>query len=151
MLCEERVLTRNAVVRIPDSLSFEEAACLPVAGLAAWSALTTEASIGPGAQVLLQGTGGLSLLGLQIAKTLGAKVAVISSSDAMSAASRDRGRHTADSRRDSWGELVQRWSGAGVDAVLEVGGSRTFDQSVRATGDGGCIALLGLGSATATR
>ena len=145
VLCEERVLPRTAVVRIPDSLSFEEAACLPVAGLAAWSALTTEASIGPGARVLLQGTGGLSLLGLQIAKALGAEVAVISSSDAKLARLREIGADfTADSRREDWGELVRRWSEAGVDTVLEVGGGRTFNQSVRATRDGGCIALLGL-------
>ena len=145
VLCEERVLPQTGVVRIPDSLSFEEAACLPVAGLAAWSALTTEASSGPGTRVLLQGTGGLSLLGLQIAKTLGAEVAVISSSDAKLARLREIGADfTADSRREGWGELVRRWSDGGVDAVLEVGGGRTFDQSVTATRDGGCIALLGL-------
>ena len=145
VLCEERVLPRTAVVRIPDSLSFEEAACLPVAGLAAWSALATEAPIGPGTRVLLQGTGGLSLLALQIAKTLGAEVAVISSSDAKLARLREIGADfTTDSRREGWGELVRRWSGAGVDTVLEVGGGRTFDQSVTATRDGGCIALLGL-------
>ncbi|HEX3294545.1 MAG TPA: NAD(P)-dependent alcohol dehydrogenase [Solirubrobacterales bacterium] len=145
VLCEERVLPRTAVVRIPDSLSFEEAACLPVAGLAAWSALTTETSIGPGTRVLLQGTGGLSLLGLQIAKTLGAEVAVISSSDAKLTRVREMGADfTADSRREGWGELVRRWSDTGVDAVLEVGGGRTFDQSVTATRDGGCIAVLGL-------
>lgn len=145
VLCEERVLPRTAVVRIPDSLSFEEAACLPVAGLAAWSALTTETPIGPGARVLLQGTGGLSLLALQIAKTLGAEVAVISSSDAKLARLREIGADfTADSRREDWGELVRRWSDEGVDTVLEVGGGRTFDQSVTATRDGGCIALLGL-------
>ena len=109
VLCEERVLPRTAVVRIPDSLSFEEAACLPVAGLAAWSALTTETSIGPGTRVLLQGTGGLSLLGLQIAKTLGAEVAVISSSDAKLTRVREMGADfTADSRREGWGELVRR-------------------------------------------
>jgi NADPH:quinone reductase-like Zn-dependent oxidoreductase len=145
VLCEERVFPRSAVVLIPDSLSFEEAACLPVAGLAAWSALTTEASIGPGARVLLQGTGGLSLLGLQIAKTLGAEVAIISSSDAKLARVREIGANfTANSRREGWGDLVRRWSNAGVDVVLEVGGGRTLAQSVTATRDGGCIALLGL-------
>lgn len=145
VLCEERVLPRTAVVRIPDSLSFEEAACLPVAGLAAWSALTTEASIGPGARVLLQGTGGLSLLSLQIAKALGAEVAIISSSDAKLARLREIGADfTANSHREDWGQLVRGWSDGGVDAVLEIGGGRTFAQSVTATRDGGCIALLGL-------
>ena len=92
VLCDERVLPRNAVVRIPDSLSFEEAACLPVAGLAAWSALTTEASIGPGARVLLQGTGGLSLLGLQIRRPRGRGGSHLLVGREARPASRDRGR-----------------------------------------------------------
>ena len=58
VLCEERVLPIGAVVPIPDAVSFEEAACLPVAGLAAWSALATEAQIGPGSHVLLQAPAG---------------------------------------------------------------------------------------------
>ena len=81
VLCEERVLPVGAVAPIPDTVSFEEAACLPVAGLAAWSALTTEARIGPGSHVLLSGTGGVSMMGLGIAKALGARVAMTSSSD----------------------------------------------------------------------
>ncbi len=145
VLCEERVLPRTALVPIPNTLSFEQAACLPVAGLAAWSALATEASIGPGHRVLLLGTGGVSMLGLQIAKTLGAEVAVVSSSDEKLSKVRALGADfTANYRRVAWGEMVRRWSGEGVDAVLEIGGNGTFDQSVTATRDGGCIALLGV-------
>jgi NADPH:quinone reductase-like Zn-dependent oxidoreductase len=145
VLSEERVLPQTALVPIPKTLSFDQAACLPVAGLAAWSALTSEASIGPGSRVLLLGTGGLSMLGLQIAKKLGAEVAVISSSDEkLSRVSRLGADFTANYRRAAWGELVRHWSGGGVDAVLEIGGDGTFNQSVTATRDGGCIALLGV-------
>jgi NADPH:quinone reductase-like Zn-dependent oxidoreductase len=143
VLGEERVLPQTALVPIPKTLSFEQAACLPVAGLAAWCALTTEAAIGPGHRVLLLGTGGVSMLGLQIAKKLGADVAVVSSSDEKLSRVRRLGADfTANYRRAGWGEMVRVWSGGGVDAVLEIGGN--FDQSVTATRDGGCIALLGV-------
>jgi NADPH:quinone reductase-like Zn-dependent oxidoreductase len=144
VLCEERVLPRAALLPIPDGLTFEHAACLPVAGLAAWRALTVEAGIGPGSRVLLQGTGGLSMLGLQIAKTLGAAVAVVSSSEDKLERVRALGADfTASYASTGWGAAVRRWSAGGVDAVLETGGDGTLEQSVTATRDGGCIALLG--------
>jgi len=145
VLGEERVLPGAALVPIPKTLSFEQAACLPVAGLAAWCALTSEGAIGPGHRVLLLGTGGVSMLALQIAKKLGAEVAVVSSSDEKLSRVRRLGADfTANYRHGGWGEMVRRWSGGGVDAVLEIGGDETFDQSVTATRDGGCIALLGV-------
>jgi NADPH:quinone reductase-like Zn-dependent oxidoreductase len=145
VLGEERVLPHGALLPIPKTLSFEEAACLPVAGLAAWSALTSETSVGPGHRVLLIGTGGVSMLGLQIAKTLGAEVAVVSSSaDKLDRVRRLGADFTANYRDGGWGQRVRRWSGGGVDVVLDVGGDATFDQSVAATRDGGCIALLGV-------
>jgi NADPH:quinone reductase-like Zn-dependent oxidoreductase len=145
VLSEERVLPRTALMPMPTSLSFEEAACLPVAGLAAWSALTVEAAIGPESRVLLLGTGGVSMLGLQIAKTVGASVAMTSSSDTKLARARSLGADfTVNYRREAWAEQVRQWSGGGVDTVLEIGGEGTFDQSVTATRDGGCVALLGV-------
>ena len=145
VLCEERVLPRMAVLPIPETLSLEGAACLPVAGLTAWSALTTGVSIGPGSRVLILGTGGVSMMGLQIAKALGAQVAVTSSSDAKLQRVEAFGAdYTVNYRREPWAEKVRQWSEGGVDVVLEVGGSGTFDHSVRATRDGGCIALLGV-------
>jgi NADPH:quinone reductase-like Zn-dependent oxidoreductase len=145
VLGEERVLPQGALVPIPATLSFEQAACLPVAGLAAWCALTGPARIGRGQRVLLLGTGGLGTLGLQIAKTLGAEVAVVSSSDEKLGRVRQLGADfTANYADRGWGQLVRRWSGAGVDIVLDVGGNATFDQSVTATRDGGCIAVLGV-------
>jgi NADPH:quinone reductase-like Zn-dependent oxidoreductase len=148
VLCDERVLPIGAVVRIPDTLSFEEAACLPVAGLAAWSALTTEARIGPGSHVLLSGTGGVSMMGLGIAKALGARVAMTSSADhkleRVAALGVDL---TVNYRSDGWAERVREWSGGGVDVVLDMGGVETLDQSVRAARDGGLVALLSVGTA----
>jgi NADPH:quinone reductase-like Zn-dependent oxidoreductase len=145
VLCEERALPSGAVSRIPDTLSFEEAACLPVAGLAAWNALTSEARIGPGDHVLLPGTGGLATLGLKIAKALGARVAVSSSSAAKLGQVASLGADlTVNYRQPGWVERVREWSGGGVDAVLDIGGAATLRQSVRAARDGGLVALLGV-------
>jgi len=144
VLCEERVLPIGAVVPIPDALPFEEAACLPVAGLAAWSALTTEARIGPGSHVLLSGTGGVSVMGLGIAKAIGAQVGITSSSDQKLARVGALGADfTVNYRNEGWAERVREWSGGGVDVVLDVGGGATLDQSVRTVRDGGLVALLG--------
>ena len=147
VLCEERVLPIGAVVPIPDAVSFEDAACLPVAGLAAWSALTTEARIGHGSHVLLSGTGGVSMMALGIAKALGARVAATSSSDQKLARTAALGADlTVNYRNEGWAERVREWSRGGVDVALDIGGAETLDQSVRATRDGGLVAILGAAS-----
>ena len=145
VLCEERVVPSSAVLRIPEWLSFEEAACFPVAGLTAWSALVRSAAIGPGSRVLLLGTGGVSIMALQIAKCLGAHVAVTSASDAKLTRVKALGADfTANYRRDPWADMVKEWSKGGVDAVLETGGPGTLEQSTKATRDGGVVILLGV-------
>jgi NADPH:quinone reductase-like Zn-dependent oxidoreductase len=142
VLSDERALPRGAVVRIPEELAFEHAACLPVAGLAAWRALT-EGHACDGRRVLLLGTGGVSMMALKIAKALGARVAVISSSDQKLSRLRAMGAElTVNYRREPWAERVREWSEGGVDIVLETGGERTLNQSIDATRDGGFIALL---------
>ena len=146
VLCQERVLPKGAVVPIPDSLSFEHAACLPVAGLAAWSALATQAQIGRDSRVLLSGAGGLGMMGLGIAKAFGAAVAIISASEQKLAQAAALGADlTVNSRNEGWAERVREWSGGGVDVALDTGGAASLDQSVRAVRDGGLVALLGAG------
>jgi NADPH:quinone reductase-like Zn-dependent oxidoreductase len=145
VLCEERVLPSSAVLRIPETLSFEEAACLPVAGLTAWCALVRHAGIGPGSRVLLLGTGGVSIMALQICKRLGAHVAVTSSSDTKLARVEALGADfTANYRREPWARSVREWSGGGVDAVLDIGGAGSLEESIKATRDGGTVVLLGI-------
>lgn len=145
VLCEERVLPRGAVTPIPDSLSFEEAACLPTAGLAAWSAIGAAGGIGAGSHVLVPGTGGLALLALAIAKAQGAQVAVSSSSDKKLARVAALGAELAvNYRQEGWVERVREWGGGGVDLALDIGGAASLDQSVRAVRDGGLVALLGV-------
>ena len=132
---------------VPAALSFEAAASLPCAGVTAFNALHGVTRIRPGDIVLVQGTGGVSLLALQLAKAAGARV-ILTTSDARKAArARDLGAdHVIDYRADaSWGESALAWTkGRGVDVVVEVGGPATFDQSVAAARPGGVLSLIGV-------
>src|SRR6516165_5825546 len=83
MLADYVTLPETGVVKLAGSLSFEEAATLPCAGVTAWNALMTGVRpLERGQSVLLIGTGGVSLLALRIAKAAGARVIATSSSDA---------------------------------------------------------------------
>ena len=147
MLAEEVVLPAPAWVRLPAHLSFEQGATLPCAGVTAWHALCEAATVRPGDVVLVQGTGGVSLFGLQLAKAAGARVVVTSSSDAKRARARALGAdHVLDYTADAaWGESARAWTGGrGVDVVVDVGGPGTFDQSVAALRYGGTLSLLGV-------
>jgi NADPH:quinone reductase-like Zn-dependent oxidoreductase len=147
MLAEEVVLPETAWVRMPQRLSFEAAATLPCAGVTAYHALFEAAHLRAGDVVLVQGTGGVSMFGLQLAKAAGARVIVTSSS----AVKRERALtlgadHVIDYTADpAWGESARAWTGGrGADIVIEVGGPGTFDQSVAALRFGGTMSILGV-------
>ena len=147
MLAEEVVLHESAWVKLPAQLSFEEAATLPCAGVTAWHALHEAASVRTGDVVLLQGTGGVSVFALQLARAAGARVIVTSSS----AAKRERlaalgASDTIDYRQNpKWGEAARdATDGRGVDLTVDVGGPETFDQSVAALRFGGEMSMLGV-------
>jgi NADPH:quinone reductase-like Zn-dependent oxidoreductase len=147
MLAEEVVLPETAWVRLPARLSFEAAATLPCAGVTAYNALFVASHLRAGDVVLLQGTGGVSIFGLQLARAAGARAIVTSSS----AAKRDRALamgadHVIDYKAESsWGDAARAWTGGrGADIVVEVGGPGTFDQSVAALRYGGTMSLLGV-------
>ena len=91
MLAEEVVLDERSWVTLPAHLSFEEGATLPCAGVTAWNALFESAHIGPGSTVLAQGTGGVSIFTLQLAKAAGARVILTSSSEAKRQRARELG------------------------------------------------------------
>jgi NADPH:quinone reductase-like Zn-dependent oxidoreductase len=145
-LAEYIVLEEGGVVRIPDHLSFEEAATLPCAAVTAWNALTT-AGTGPGTTVLLQGTGGVSIFALQLAKSLGARVLITSSSDEKLARALALGADVGTNYKSNpdWEKWArQQTGGAGVDVVVEVGGAGTLDRSLKAVKTGGHVALIGV-------
>jgi NADPH:quinone reductase-like Zn-dependent oxidoreductase len=153
VLAEEVVFQADAAVRFPDHLSFEEAATLPCAGVTAWVGLMGLAQLAPGATVLAMGTGGVSVFALQIAKLAGARVILTSSSDEKLARGKALGADAVVNYRTTpaWDAAARALTGgAGVDAILEVGGAATLPTSLEAVRDGGHVTLVGfLGGARA--
>ena len=140
-------LAASGVVPIPDYLSFGEAATLPCATLTAWTALHKAGAITTGSTVLIQGTGGVSIAALQLAKALGARVLGTSSSDAKLERATSLGldagfNYKADPAWADW--AIEQTGGEGVDLVIEVGGSGTLGQSLKAVRIGGAIAQIGV-------
>lgn len=134
------------LLQIPESLTFEEAACFPCAGVTAWHSLVYFGQIKAGDTVLTMGSGGVSLFGLQIARMRGARVISTSSEDGKLSRLAELGAsHGINYNREpDWGEAVlQLTNGRGVDHVVEVGGSRTVEQSIRACRPGGSIGIVG--------
>lgn len=145
-LAELAVFDQEGLVKIPEHLSDEEAATLPCAAVTAWSALVTEGGVTAGDTVLVQGTGGVSLFALQIARTLGARVIATSSRDDKLARAREMGAAEGINYKETpeWGVRAKELTGgAGVDHVVEVGGAGTLQQSLRAVRFGGTISLIG--------
>jgi len=134
------------VVRVPDHLSFEEAATLPCAALTAWHGLVEAGGIKPGDAVLLLGTGGVSIFGLQFARLAGARAIVLSSSDEKLARAQQMGASAAINYRQvtEWQDRVREATdGRGVDHVLEVTGGETTQRVLAAMRPGGHIAIIG--------
>ncbi|MBR1223813.1 NAD(P)-dependent alcohol dehydrogenase [Bradyrhizobium sp. AUGA SZCCT0176] len=146
VLQELLLLDAEGVSRIPDHLTFAEAATLPCAALTAWRALFDEARLRPGQTVLVQGTGGVSIFALQFAKLAGATVIVTSSSDEkLERAKALSADHTINYRAVAeWGKAAADWAGGGVDHIVEVGGKDTFQQSLEAARVGGTILVIGV-------
>jgi NADPH:quinone reductase-like Zn-dependent oxidoreductase len=145
-LAELAVFDQDGVVKTPEHLSDEEAATLPCAAVTAWSALVTEGGITAGDTVLVQGTGGVSLFALQLAKLLGARVVATSSRDEKLARVRALGADETINYREvpAWGARAKELTGGvGVDHVVEVGGAGTLQQSLQAVRFGGTISLIG--------
>jgi NADPH:quinone reductase-like Zn-dependent oxidoreductase len=143
---EYSVVDSTSLTAMPAGWSFAEAATLPCAALTSWRALVSVCQIKPGDRVLVEGTGGMALAGLQIAKMAGAEVFATSSSDAKLERLRSLGAdHVINYREDpEWGTTVARLSGGGVEHVLDSGGQATLAQSIRAAGVGGNVVIIGV-------
>jgi len=146
MLSRYVTLNEDGLAKIPRELSFEEAATLPCAGVTAWNGLVTRGHTQPGDYVLLEGTGGVSVLGLQLAAALGAKPIITSSSDDKLARARALGAVGTVNYRSTpeWEKPVLALTGnAGVQQVLEVGGKSTLPHALASLGQGAHVALIG--------
>src|SRR5208282_6445073 len=143
---EYAVLEEDGVVKLPDHLSVEEGATLPCAGVTAWYAMMHHAKLIAGQIVLLLGTGGVSIFGLQFAHAMGITAIITSSSDdkldrakALGAACGINYKTTPE-----WDKAAREFTGGrGVDQVLEVGGAATLTRSFGAIRTGGKITIIG--------
>ncbi|MFC3097182.1 zinc-dependent alcohol dehydrogenase family protein [Alteraurantiacibacter palmitatis] len=146
MLAEKVVLPAHGVVKMADSLSYAEAACMPCAGVTAWNALFEGGRpIKAGSRVLVLGSGGVSMIALQLAKAAGAEVIATSSSDEKLARVMALGAaHGVNYKAvPEWGAHIAREFG-GAHKVVEVGGVGTLQQSMNALASEGEIALIGV-------
>jgi len=132
-------------VRIPEHLSYEQAATLPCAAVTAWNALFEVGRLRPGQSVLVMGSGGVSVFALQLARAAGARVVGTTSSDEKGERLRALGADLVINYRTQpdWDQAVLEQTG-GVDLVVEVGGAGTLPRSLNALGMGGAVALIGI-------
>ncbi|KAI0758950.1 NAD-P-binding protein [Fomes fomentarius] len=146
VLTEYKVLPAHALVHIPEHLSYEEASTLPCAAVTAYNALLGPNPLKGGDIVLVQGTGGVSIFGLQIAVASGATVIATSSSDEKLQIAKKLGAaHVINYKKTpDWDkEVLKITSGRGVDHVIEVGGPGTLLKSLNAVRYGGSIDVIG--------
>ena len=146
MLTECAVLSEEALVHIPDHLSFEEAAALPCAAVTAWNALTGGRPLQAGDTVLTLGSGGVSLFALQFAKLFGARVIATTSGEEKAQRLKALGADSVINYRrtpDWHGAVRELTGGRGVDCVVEVGGAGTLEKSIKSIAASGQISLVG--------
>ncbi len=144
-MAEYSVLDERHITAIPNEYTFVQAATLPCAGLTAWNGLMNTTTLLPGSKVLIEGTGGMSLLALKIAKSAGAKIIATTSSEEKAERLYDLGvdkvfNYKQDER---WGKSIFKYCG-GVDLILDVGGGSTMPQSIEASKIGGHICSIGI-------
>ena len=144
---EYMILPEIGILHAPKNWDAKMSSTLPCAGVTAWKSIVGYGNLQKNQTVLIQGTGGVAIFGLQIAKALGAKVILISGSDKKLAFAKSIG---ADflinyNKNDRWAaDILKYTEGKGVDLVLELGGKDTFSQSIRSLRVSGVIALIGV-------
>ncbi|GAA0886516.1 NAD(P)-dependent alcohol dehydrogenase [Sphingobacterium siyangense subsp. cladoniae] len=152
VLAEYVCLPEYGIVKAPRNLSFEEACTLPIAAVTAWHALINQANLQLGQSVLTQGTGGVSIFALQLAKAAGAKVIATTSTEAKAQKLLELGadaviNYTA--YPDWHKEVIRLNGGHGVDITLDIAGTKTVEQSLLSLKENGFLATAGFISGSA--
>ncbi|MFK7810488.1 MAG: NAD(P)-dependent alcohol dehydrogenase [Saprospiraceae bacterium] len=134
------------VTAIPEGYSYEEAATLPCACTTAWRGLFVEGNLQAGQKVLIEGTGGMSIFAMQLAKAAGARVYATTSSPEKAERLKEMGAEAVINYKEDerWGKTIFKMTGGGVDHVLDVGGGSTMVNSIEAAAIGGHIASIGI-------
>jgi NADPH:quinone reductase-like Zn-dependent oxidoreductase len=147
MLREFAVLPESAVVSAPDHLSYEEAATLPCAAVTAWNALVAVGQVKAGDTVLTQGTGGVSIFGLQFARLAGARVIATTGTAAKEQRLKELGASEVINYKTTpdWDKRVLELTGGeGAHHILDVGGAGTLVRALQAVRTDGFITVIGL-------
>jgi len=145
-ITEESCVPASSVTRIPRGYSYAAAATLPCAALTAWRGLIVEGRLQAGDKVLIEGTGGMSIFALQLAKMAGAKVYATTSSTEKAERLKSMGAEAVVNYREDerWGKTIFKMTGGGVDHVLDVGGGSTMVNSIEAATIGGSVISIGI-------
>ena len=145
-MAEESCVSAAAVTRIPTGYTYAEAATLPCAALTAWRGLMVEGNLQAGDKVLIEGTGGMSIFALQLAKIAGAKIYATTSSAEKAERLKNMGAEAVVNYREDerWGKTIFKMTGGGVDHVLDVGGGSTMVNSIEAATIGGSVISIGI-------
>ncbi len=147
MLAEYVILKEDGALPMPDSMSFDEAATLPCAGVTAWNCLIEEGGARAGSTALLLGTGGVSVFAQQFAAASGIRTIATSSSNEKLERIKALGASDVINYRENpdWeNQVLDLTDGRGVDVVIEVGGAGTLPKSVASVRVGGTISLVGV-------
>lgn len=134
------------LVRLPDSMSYAEAAAVAVTGPTAWHMLQRRAEMRLGEDVLIVAAGsGIGVLAVQIAAMAGARViATAGSQDKLDRAAALGAHFAVNHREEGWADRVRQWTdGRGVDLVFEHVGAATWSGSLRALARGGRLVTSG--------
>lgn len=145
-MCEVFTMHENALIRMPEHLSYEEAAVLPCTGVTAFNALFNAGGLRAGQTVLLLGTGGVSIFALKFAKAAGAKVIITGVNDEVLQKAAECGADYCINFTENpeWHKKVLEYTkGVGVDLVVETIGKNTFNQSMISTKQNGTISVTG--------
>ena len=145
-MCEVFTMHEDALVKMPEHLSYEEAAVLPCTGVTAFNALFTAGGLKPGQTVLLLGTGGVSIFALKFAKAAGAKVIITGVNDEVLTKAKECGADYCINFTENpeWHKNVLAYTkGKGVDLVIETIGKMTFNQSMISAKQNGTISVTG--------
>jgi NADPH:quinone reductase-like Zn-dependent oxidoreductase len=145
MLASHVLLDAAWAVAAPTTLSLAEASTLPCAGLTAWFALAETGALRAGETVLIHGTGGVALFGLQIARLHGAQAIVVTGSEDKRAQALALGATHVLARDGDWPAEVRRLTqGRGADHVLELASGPNLDRSLQAVKQGGRVSIIGM-------
>ena len=137
----------DSFLKFPEYLSYEEASTLPCAGLTAWNALIVQGKLKPGQTIVIMGTGGVAIFALQLAKSIGARVILLSSKDEKIEKAKEMGADELINytKTPNWEALVmEKTSRIGADLVLELGGGGTLAKSMACVKVNGRISLVGV-------